>query len=388
MRTGPFHLGYCTNVHPGERLEDVRATIAGPVAAVRRRVSPDGPFGLGLRLGDEVVRALVEPSLRDAFIELLKAQDMYVFTMNAFPFGDFAAPVVKQAVYAPDWRSEARVEYTVRVAELLTRLPGPMQRTISTVAGGFRPETEDRASQAQMAENLARTAQTLARLADATGVSVRLCLEPEPWTTIETTDEAIAFFHGHKSLRTAEARAHLGLCYDCCHQAVQFEDATASVKALVAAEVAIGKVQVSSALHLAKPADAQARAALLAFAEPRYLHQVVAQAADGTLLRVSDLPKLVDAPDAWTAAQAWRCHFHVPIFWDGDGTLGTTRADWQAALRAVQAAGACDHLEIETYTWHVLPETERAALEGGDLVASIAAEFAAVQAVIAPEVGR
>jgi hypothetical protein len=53
-------------------------------------------------------------------------------------------------------------------------------------------------------------------------------------------------------------------------------------------------------------------------------------------------------------------------------------------LKARLAAGlpSCTHLEIETYTWDVIPAAERAHLADGDLHACVAAEFAALRAVI------
>jgi len=378
MQRGTRHISYCTNVHPGETLTEIAEVLRGPVAEVKAAVCPALPFGLGLRLGNQATEALLRaPGALIELVELCLNEGLYVFTLNGFPYGDFAASTVKAGVYAPDWRSPERLAYTLRLARVLAHLPGPTHRTISTVAGGFRPEADDVAA---MATHLRAAATGLAELADETGVHIRLCLEPEPWTTLETTPETIRFFDAH--LRSeAASRDHLGVCYDCCHQAVHFEEPAASVAALVAAEVPIGKVQVSSALHLAQPADPEARAALMAFAEPRYLHQVVGRRVDGTLLRALDLPA-VPTDEAWTQAEAWRCHFHVPIGWAGAGALSTTRADWQAAVRAVVAADACPHLEVETYTWSVLPAVEQAALAGDGLVAGVVAELAALAAVL------
>lgn len=376
MQIGPFHVAYCTNVHPGEGLAALDAVLEHDVAAVKDAVAPSVPFGMGLRLGNEAAAALDRSpgALLDLSERCLK-EGLYVFTVNGFPYGDFAAASVKEAVYQPDWRDAERVEYTARLARVLARLPGPNTRTISTVSGAFKPAGADHAA---MAKNLLAAADTLAEVADRTGVHIRLCLEPEPWTTLETTADAVRFFTEH--LDTPRAAEHLGLCYDCCHQAVHFEDPAANVAALKDAGIVIGKVQVSSALHLAEPADPDARAALLAFDEPRYLHQVVARTPDGRLLRAMDLDQLRDPSPEWLAAEAWRCHFHVPIWWTGAGHLGTTRNDWRAAVKAIAAQDASAHLEIETYSWHVIPAGERAAM--GDLHACVAAEFAALTAEI------
>lgn len=385
-----MHLGYCTNVHPGESVSALRDVLTGDVAAVRKRFRPGVPFGLGLRLGNTAATTLSEDSAaRASFVELLDRENLYVFTVNGFPYGDFAAERVKADVYRPDWRTPERRRYTLRVAEVLATFPGPASRTVSTVAGGFKPDTVDSASQSEIAAGLLASAQDLSRLADLTGVRIRLCLEPEPFTTLETTAEVVAFFERYLLPAGDVVRDHLGLCYDCCHQAVQYEDPVESLDALAAAGIAIGKIQVSSALVLPNPADPAARAALLAFAEPRFLHQVVARMTDGRLLRAVDLPAPGDAAPSLGAefdhAESWRCHFHVPIGWEGDTQLSTTRPDWQAAVRHAAARGLCDHFEVETYTWGVLPQAHRDARvrdAGGALTGALADELQALATVL------
>lgn len=383
MRIDELHVGYCTNVHPGEGLDAIEAMLVRHVTEVKRRAAPGAPFGLGLRLGNAAARTLdASPARREALAALCEREGFYVFTVNGFPYGDFAADAVKAAVYRPSWLDEERLDYTVRLARVIAELPGPPERTLSTVAGCFRGDAHDDAAHARMAAHLGRAARALADLADRTGVGVRLCLEPEPWTTLETTEDAVRFFTEHLHPLGAAARDHLGLCYDCCHQAVHFEDPAAGLATLADAGVVVGKVQVSSALHLAAPRDPAARAALLRFDEPRYLHQVVARRRGGGLLRALDLGELRAPGPEWLDAEAWRCHFHVPIWWTGDGVLGTTRSDWEAAVRAAVAIFPGVHLEAETYTWDVIPEAERRRLEGGDLHACVAAELAALRAAL------
>ncbi|MSP71009.1 MAG: hypothetical protein EXR76_02250 [Myxococcales bacterium] len=388
VRTGfgrDVHLGYCTNVHPGEGLAALHDLLRRDVAPVARVVAPALPFGLGLRLGNAAALALSTDA--DALARLRALMDelgMYVFTVNAFPYGDFAADSVKDLVYQPDWRDEERRLYTMRVAEAIVSLPGPGHRTISTVAGGFKPQSTgglDNAERArEMSRELVKTAEALARLSDRTGVHVRLCLEPEPFTTLETTDEVLDFFTRHVFPAGEATREHLGLCYDCCHQAVEFEDAPRALRALSDAGIPIGKVQISSALHLSSPGIQAHRDALLAFAEPRYLHQTCARLPDGRVLRALDLPLLEQPSPEWLSAEAWRCHFHVPIGLTGEGCLESTRADWEAAVETLAAAGSCDHFEVETYSFHVMPEATRARF--GSVSESIIEELRTAREVL------
>ena len=383
MKVGQNHITYCTNVHPGETLADLERILVEDVTVVKDMVCPDEAFGAGLRLGHSIVRELLStPEKLHRLAQRCQELNLYVFTVNGFPYGDFGSGIIKETVYEPDWTQEARVDYTIKLAEILARLPGPSQRTISTVAGGYGPETEDEITRQAIATNLGRVAERLHMLYEETGTHVRLCLEPEPWTTLETTPGVIQFFDRwiHPLGRLAEN--HLGLCYDCCHQAVYFEDMTDSVKALHENGVFIGKVQVSSALHIGDPANPDVRAALLKYAEPRYLHQVAGLTKNLDILRARDLTDLRSPSEAWLEAEAWRCHFHVPIWWRGDGVLGTTRKDWESAVSAIVGRSGGTQLEIETYTWDVIPAAQRAQLGDGSLHQSVAMEFAALKPLL------
>ena len=381
MRVDPFDVTYCTNVHPGESLEELNRALNDEVSAVKARFDAN-PFGAGLRLGNSVVEALTQwPDALSRLHDTCSAHGYSVFTVNGFPYGNFDSGHIKTQVYDPGWQDPERLRYTLRLAEVVAALPGPAYRTISTVAGGYGPQTNTREARDGIAAHLNEAAEGLARLADEYGVHIRLCLEPEPWTSLETTADVLGFWDQHLDGERPEIRDHLGLCYDCCHQALHFEDPTESMTALEAAGVTIGKVQVSSALHIDNPADDAACTDLMGFAEPRFLHQVVAKTSEG-LLKAVDLNALDLEDMAWRSADAWRCHFHVPIWWAGAGHLGTTKGDWQAAVRAAKRLAVQPHLEIETYTWDVIPVEERRAMAGGDLTASIIAEYDALLRII------
>jgi sugar phosphate isomerase/epimerase len=330
MKVGDAHLTYCTNIHPGESWPEVRANLAH-VARVKALVCPDAPFGVGLRLSARAAAELDVGELR----ALLAADDLYVFTINGFPYGPFHGTPVKEAVYRPDWREPERVAYTNRLADILAAVvPAGVTGTISTVPACFRARG---AADAEIADNLARSVDHLAKR------GVVLALEPEPCCAIETIAEAVAFFDAHPQLD----RRHVGICLDACHAAVEFEDARAAIAALRAAGIAIAKVQISAGLQAA-PVD---RAALARFADDVYLHQVVARHGDA-FTRYVDLPEALADP---RPADEWRIHFHVPIFHAG----GTTQRYLADLLAQHRAAPLSTHLEVETYTWDVLPADYR-----------------------------
>jgi sugar phosphate isomerase/epimerase len=366
MKLGGAHLTYCTNIHPGESWSEVEANLVRHVTAVKARVSPDAPFGVGLRLSARAAQELTGGAL-PALRRLLADHGLYVFTINGFPYGTFHGAPVKQAVYRPDWLEPERIAYTDQLADLLAELlPDGVDGTISTVPGCFRARAEShprpgsevgpaadatRAALAAISDNLRRSADHLARLERTTGKRITLAIEPEPCCVIETLAEAVALFTEH--LRGVP---HLGLCLDACHAAVEYEDLPAGLAALRAAGVPIAKIQLSTGLRLA-PVDDAARRAVARFADNVYLHQVVARRGRA-LVRHIDLP---DALADTAAADEWRVHFHVPIIHDALGAFASTQ-DFLAELLAIQRRDPISsHLEVETYTWDVLPPELRDA---------------------------
>lgn len=334
-----LHLTYCLNVHPGESWAENFAAIRQHTLRVKAKVAPREKFGLGLRLSNAATRTLVKPAELAKFREFLARQDLYVFTVNGFPYGTFHGRPVKERVYRPDWRTDERVAYTNRIADILAALlPDGVTGSISTVPGSYKPWITGKRDVQAMVRNLHRCAEHLRRLHERTGQLITLGLEPEPDCFLETTDEVVRFFEAH--VQGGAARQHLGVCFDTCHLAVQFEDLRSSLRRLKAAGVLISKVQISAALATN---DAKQ---LERFRDDVYLHQ---RRGRGDEIR---------------------SHFHVPLDWKGTGALRSTTDQLTPAFFA-DAAKLCRHFEIETYTFHVLP----AALRRGGVDASLTREF-------------
>lgn len=349
-----------------------------------------GPFALGLRFDADTTTALVrdEDACR-AFAGELADLDLVPVTANAFVAGVFHGSPLKEKVYAPTWEDPARVRYTLETAQVLLRLSsGETRPTISTAPGSWRAWVQGRAPEADAAcaANLAETARGLRDLAQQTGRHVALGLEPEPGCTIQTVDDAVRFFTGPLAdalAGDADARSHLGICYDVCHQAVMHEDVAEGLARLAAAGIDVVKLQASVALEAPDPSDGAQRDALAAFDEAVYLHQVATRDARGMLHLVPDLPDALGAGGGpWAGRSPWRVHFHVPVYRDAlVGGLRTTRPALDAALGALVRAGRVPPIEVETYTWDVLPAAERR--EG--LVAALARELAYVRARLEEE---
>jgi sugar phosphate isomerase/epimerase len=377
----PVHLTYCLNIHPGERLDDVLAALRGPASAVARRVAGGKPFGVGLRLGALAVQALESPARRAELKAALAEQNLYAFTINGFPYGSFHGEKVKAAVYQPDWRTTQRLDYTKALADLLVDLlPAGLTGSISTVPGSYRAWLKTDGDTGAICNRLLDAVQHLHGLRLRTGKVIQLALEPEPACMLETTGESIGFFH-QRLLPAAAARGiaesvvlrHLGVCLDTCHAALAYEDAAASLRQLAAAGIAVPKVQLSAALRTEQPA--LARDVLAPYGEPTYLHQVNARTADGGRASWVDLPNALNDARWNTLAEA-RVHFHVPLFWTGAGLLRSTTDTLGADFFALLKGGASPHLEVETYTFSVLPW----AMRGGDVVDCIVRELEWAQA--------
>ena len=390
MRVGRFHLTYCSNIHPGETWREVQHSLAANLPAVRRHLAHEGPLGIGLRLSAAAAEALDAPGELEAFREFLAAGDYYVFTINGFPYGAFHGTRVKEAVYRPDWRDERRLEYSNRLARLLAALlPPGVDGTVSTVPGAFKPALGGADDVQRMTELLLRHVAELMELRERTGRTVMLALEPEPACFLETTAEAVDFFRSWLFnpvvLRRAEGLLprpvtaddvcrHLGICYDACHMAVQFEEVASSLADFAGAGIRIGKVQVSAGLRVGFDGRCAAvRSRLAPFAEDTYLHQVVERGGSG-LARFVDLPEALERCRD-DGHREWRVHFHLPVYLEKAPGLETTHEQLETLLALARRDGFCDYLEVETYTWSVLaPE-----LRTHDLPAAIARELAWVR---------
>jgi hypothetical protein len=383
------HLSYSTLVHPGDNWELMEHSLRTYVPQVKKRVSPNEPFGLSLRLAAPSAEALVkDKKAREGLKSFMAENDLYLYTVNAFPYGQFKDTIVKEQVYEPDWRSEERTQYTINVADILADCaPEGLASSIQTAPLGFKPRVTGPDVVASYTEHVMRVAAHLVKIEQRTGKTVTLGLEPEPRCFLETTDETIEYFTNHLySGRSAERlaklaeipvsdaiaalRRHLGIVFDIGHQAVGFEDIPASLQKLVDAGVPILKLQEVAAMHMPQVTD-ETIEALQRFAKTVYLSQTV-EKKDGKLTRFLNLEDAFAARKADPGPREWRTHFHVPVFLDDlGGKFGTTRFALEQALKMHKEKPLSGQLEIETYTWDVLPEH----LKTGDIVDYVCREI-------------
>lgn len=361
------HLAYCTNVHPAEDIDGLLRQLRVFGGGISAELDVDR-LGVGLWLPAPLAAHLADHPDLDRLRETLDDHGLEVVTLNAFPYQGFHAPVVKKAVYSPDWVETRRLEYTLTCARVLARLlPDDAARgSISTVPLAWRaPWYADRRLRAR--ELLDRLAEGLAKLTAETGRTIRVGLEPEPGCVVETIDDAIEQLSGIDT-------DHIGLCLDACHLAVGFEDPASAVRRLTDAGLPIVKTQASAALHAATP-DAATRQALSRYAEDRFLHQVRERGPSGLAGR-DDLPDAVDGSRALRGDGPWRVHFHVPIHRRPEPPLESTQDELGATLDTLLGGPTAltDHVEMETYTWSVLPEAQRPGSDA-ELVAGLAAEL-------------
>ncbi|WIX83736.1 metabolite traffic protein EboE [Amycolatopsis carbonis] len=383
------HLSYSTLVHPGDTWDEMNASLETYVPEVKRRVSPDAPFGVSLRLsGASADRLAGDGPERDRLKKYLAEGDLYVYTVNAFPHGPFKGRSVMENVYEPDWSTEERVAYTMRVADVLADIAADgVEPTIQTVPLAYRPKVTGEAYVELFTRNVLRVVAHLVALERRTGRRVKLAIEPEPFCYLETIEETVRYFTTRlysraaaetlsdlADLPLAEAfgalRRHVGIVFDIGHQAVEFDDIPASLDLLADAGVPVFKLQQAAALWVPEVTDEVVRE-LERFTRTIYLSQT-SELREGTVTRHLNLS---DAIAAWRrdpgGAREWRTHFHVPVFLDDLGPFRTTRFALEQALDRHRVQPQSSHLEIETYTWDVLPEH----LKSGDITDYVVREL-------------
>lgn len=352
-------LAYCTNIHPGESWAETRANIETHTLRVKELVSPDRPFPVGLRLSARAAFELADNEI-DRFGKWLAEHGCFVPTINGFPYGRFHGAAIKENVYLPDWRSPERVFYTKRLADLLGAwLPADVTGSISTVPVGFRSAITN-ADMPLVRRNIIETLNHLADIRQRSGSEIVLSLEPEPGCVIETTAELVQFIDS-LALSSAQSR-FIGVCLDCCHQAVEFENPADCLRLLADAGLRIGKVQVSSGLVIENIEEIR-ESDLKRFIDPVYLHQVAARRPGGEIERFNDLPEAIAK---WGCGPGeWRIHYHVPVFAERFGPFGTTRFFLEEIIPMLDPSIL---LEVETYTWDVLPPELRLPEVAGSIV--------------------
>lgn len=397
------HLTYSTLVHPGDTWAEMWESLSTYAPAVKKNVSPDEPFGISLRLSnDSAMTLLNDPAERERLRDFLRAEDLYVYTVNAFPYGPFKGRRVMEQVYEPDWATDDRARYTMAVADVLAEIAAPgIEPAIQSAPLAFRPNVSGPAYIEEFTHNLFRVVAHLIDLERRTGRRVKVALEPEPFCFLETTEETVDYFQqyvysGQGTQRLAAltglpvsqvlglVRRHLGVVFDICHQSVAFEDIPTSLNMLVAAGIPIFKLQQAAALWVPEVTEDTVHE-LERFTDTIYLSQTTERRAGAD----TKFLNLADAIEAWRqspgGAREWRTHFHVPVFLDDLGAFRTTRFAIEAALEVHAATPLSDHLEIETYTWDVLPSH----LKTGDITEYVTREIEWVRdKLLASAVGR
>ena len=374
-----FELTYCTNIHSAEGWPGVFENLKRYAPELKKRLHPGGRFGLGLRLANNEALELLSPSNLEEFARFLQDAGLYVALINGFPYGWFHERKLKDQVFAPDWHTEERVSYTLRLIEILSRLlPQGIDGGVSTCPLSYKRWSDpSRPDWDLLVQNIVRIAAAMFESSRQNAQDIHLDIEPEPDGLIETTEEFIKFFEMllwkgapllAKSADVSRAQAedalrrHITFCYDLCHSAVEYEEPRTVIDALRKAGVRIGRVQVSSAVKVPMP-DERMSGNLSALADPVYLHQII-----GDRERYADLPEALDRlKDA--RSSEWRIHYHVPLFMARYGELDSTQGEVQNALAQFRPEEV-RHLEIETYTWGVLPSHLRL-----DIVDSIEREY-------------
>ena len=361
-------IGYCTNVHAGVDLASICNNLE-QFAIPARDASGSEELGVGLWIPAQAAGELRDGV--DRFSQFLSERRLRAFTINGFPYDNFHQPIVKRGVYSPEWWQPERLDYTLRLAEILTQLLPEHETTgsISTLPIAWADEKADHKNLAQAGANMRQLAAKLETIEKTTGKRIVVALEPEPGCVLDTTQDVVDWFE--KELPDDEHRRYLGVCHDICHSAVMMESQQQVLSHFVEAGVMIGKVQVSNAiiadwLSMSAGRQREAIAQLSEFAEDRYLHQTGRLKADGTFELSEDLPNLLRSAgmeeQPACGDQRWIVHFHVPIFLERFGHLRTSQDDTLECLRFLNQNRAADftgHLEVETYAWTVLPKSMR-----------------------------
>ena len=364
------HLCYCTNIHPAESWEETFAALKEHTLKVRDKVlaatrNHEASYAIGLRLSARAAQELLQEDNLATFKYWLYSESLYVYTINGFPYGAFHNTRVKENVYKPDWTTEERLTYTADLISIIAELaPNSIGGSVSTLPGSFK---EFEADETKMFANLYATAKLLETLSNLHEKDLHLGLEPEPLGHFENTEETLAFFErfinwaSAKELSTDTIYKRLGINYDTCHFALQYEDAHTALSSLTSAGLRISKVHLSNALEV-DLANSENLELIQKFDEPTYLHQVMTKDAAGNVSKFKDVEDALSTTHP-SAVKA-RIHFHIPLHAAPEAPFSSTIQHTIDTLKYLSTnPDTCSHLEMETYTWGVLPDELQAPIE-------------------------
>jgi len=363
------HLAYCTNIHPAESWAETFYVLKTEVLAVRdslkgkSRLEKDAPYAIGLRLSARAARELLSGSELDRFKDWLSETNTYIFTINGFPYGDFHGTRVKEKVYQPDWTTDERLAYTQQLFQIIATLcPASSGGSVSSLPLSFK---EFQADEELAFIKLYRCLSYIEELAEQSGKDLHLGLEPEPLGHFENTEETIQFFakfydwRSKKKLRHEIVEQHLGVNYDTCHFALEYENPATDFATFTEFGIRLSKIHLSNALSF-NPQNEAALETILSFNEPTYLHQVITKDGQGKLTRYKDLPDYLETirkNDFYSTQIEGRIHFHIPLYQSPLEPISSTLPHAQDTIKLLkETPSLCPHLEIETYTWGVLPK--------------------------------
>jgi hypothetical protein len=377
------HLCYCTNIHPAESWEETLAALKKHTLTVRDKVlaatrNHEASYPIGLRLSAQAAQELLEGENLADFKYWLYKESLYVYTINGFPYGAFHNTRVKENVYKPDWTTDERLTYTADLISIIAELaPNSLGGSVSTLPGSFK---EFDADESKIFANLYATARLLETLSVLHEKDLHLGLEPEPLGHFENTEETLDFFERfdcwaiNKKLGLNIIYKRIGINYDTCHFALQYEDAATALKSLTDAGLRISKVHLSNALEIdltpteGSPAIAGNNLDLIKkFDEPTYLHQVMIQDSTGKVSKYKDIKDALSTDHRSLItdhARTARIHFHIPLHAEPQAPFNSTIQHTIDTLHYLtDHPDTCTHLEMETYTWGVLPDELQAPIE-------------------------
>ena len=372
MITSNGILGYCSNIHPGEHWEDHFEELKTHIPKVKAAVCPDKPFGFGLRIANKASIDLIQSSDKiEQLKSWLKAENLFIYTLNGFPYGGFHHSKVKDDVHRPDWTTKDRLEYTKRLAQILVQLiPEDLETAgISTSPLSYKfwwKANEMPEAFRTSTKHIVELALFLNEIKQNTGKSIHVDIEPEPDGLLGNHRDFVNWFE-EDLLKTNAAyesilREHVQICFDVCHYGVCFDSIEESLNELKAKGIRVGKIQISSALKVDLSENFESRIETLKkYKEPIYLHQVRAINEKNDIIEFDDLNIALEQLNS--NYKEARVHFHVPIFLENYENIGSTQAEIIESLKYQKLHQITKQLEIETYTWGVLPSEFQKPIE-------------------------
>lgn len=353
-----YNLMYCSNIFKNNTQKQLFNNLNKLIKKLKSKFNKEKKFSIGLCASNKLSNELIKNI--NIFSKYIKKKKINIPSLNGFSYNNFHKKITKDNIYWPDWSSIKRVNYTNNLIKLLDNINNKNKKSISTMPISYKGWINKKNTvyiYYKTAKNLTKVTENIIKNKS----NIIISIEPEPTCLIEKSQEFINYFNNwikplykkYSINNKKNIKNIIGICYDICHFAVQFEKHEKILNNLEKENIIIGKLQISSALKInddrTKKENKQIIKNLNVFKYSSFLHQINNINKNKTKI-YKDIKYSIKYLKKNIKSE-WRIHFHIPIYINKYKNFRTTNNEIKNVMQNINKKNFTGHIEIETYTY-------------------------------------